>query len=240
MTTEGKPHVPRRHRPHGLDLLHDDRDLMVVNKVCGLLTMSFHRDEKQTAERILTQYVKKGCASSKNRVFLVHRIDRDTSGLLVFAKTYENQQKLKNNWKNTEKCYLAAVYGHFEAKRGRISSYLAENEDQFVHSVDDPGAGKLAETDYEVIKESRTMSVLKIRLLTGRKNQIRVHLAENGHPVVNDPKYGDRAPRGNMALHAKILAFDHPHSGKRLRYDAGIPDVFLKLAPGLSEKDWNG
>lgn len=213
---------------------------MVVNKVCGLLTMSFHRDETQTAECILTRYVKKGCPSSKNRVFVVHRIDRDTSGLLVFAKTYDNQQNLKNNWKNTEKFYLAAVFGHFDVKKGLISSYLAENDDQYVHSVDDPGSGRLAETEYEVIKENRTMSFLKIRLLTGRKNQIRVHLAEHGHPVVNDPKYSDRTARGLMALHAKTLAFDHPFNGKRMHFDAGIPERFSALAQGLDETDWAG
>lgn len=236
--TEGKPNVSRRHRPRGLELVYEDRDILVVDKMPGFLTMSFHRDERQTAERVLTQYVKKGVQSSKKRVFVVHRLDRDTSGLLVFAKTFENQKKLKENWKNTEKYYLAVVFGHFRKKKGVFSSRLAENADQFVHSVDDPGVGKLAETHYTVIKETRTMSVLKIHLLTGRKNQIRVHLAENGCPVVNDVKYGGRTSRGRMALHAKTLAFDHPFTCKRLSFDTGIPDFFQKLAQGLDERDW--
>lgn len=235
---EGKPKISRRHRPRGLDILYEDRDILVVDKMPGFLTMSFHKDERQTAERVLTQYVKKGVLSSRNKVFVVHRLDRDTSGLLVFAKTFENQQKLKENWKNTEKYYLAVVFGHFTAKKGLFSSRLAENDDQFIHSVDDPGVGKLAETHYTVIKETRTMSVLKIHLLTGRKNQIRVHLAENGCPVVNDAKYGGRISRGRMALHAKTLAFDHPFTRKRLSFETGIPELFKKLAPGFDEQDW--
>lgn len=233
---------PRRHRPRGLEIVHDDRDLLVVNKEPGLLTMSFHKDQPDTAERILTDYVRKGCSRSRNRVFVVHRLDRDSSGLLIFARSYAVQQRLKDNWQDTEKLYLAAVHGHLNPKAGVIESYLAEDENQFVASTKDPEKGKPARTEYDVIKETRSLSILKIRLLTGRKNQIRVHFAEKGHPVAGDRKYGrrDKADKSyeRLALHAKFIAFPHPCRRERLAFDAGIPEFFARIAGGLDESDW--
>lgn len=231
--------LPRKHRPRGLEILHEDRDLFVVNKEPGVLTTATRRDEPFTAENVLNDYVRKGCARSRKQVYLVHRLDRDTSGVLLFAKTEEAQQQIKDNWKKTEKFYLAAVYGHLKTKRGVFSSYLAENEDQFVYSVSDPSKGKLSQTAYAVIKETPTLSLVKIKLLTGRKNQIRVQFAEQGHAVAGDAKYGRKDPfRERLCLHAKSIAFDHPHSGKRLSFDTPIPDVFSRLAGGLTEAEW--
>jgi tRNA pseudouridine32 synthase/23S rRNA pseudouridine746 synthase/23S rRNA pseudouridine1911/1915/1917 synthase len=236
-----KPKIPARYRPRGLEILHEDRDILVVNKEPGLLTVSYRRDETRTAEHILTNYLRKGNPRSSFAARVVHRLDRETSGLLVFAKSAQVQARLKNNWKQTEKIYLAIVHGHLASKTGIFSSTLTEDEDQFVHSVDDPGAGRLAETKYQVIKETRATSVVKVTLLTGRKNQIRVHFAENGHPVVGDPKYGrPDSARGRMALHAKFLAFPHPHRGERIAFDTGIPEYFQRLAGGLDEAEWSG
>ena len=233
--------MTHRHRPRGLDIVYEDRDLLIVDKSAGLLTMSFHKDQDRTAEVLLNDYVRKGCIRSRNRVFLVHRLDRETSGLLVFARSEAVQQHLKDHWQDTHKFYLAAVHGHLEKRSGLISTYLAEDEDQFVRSVQDPQAGRLAQTEYWVIKETHTLSLLKIRLLTGRKNQIRVHFAERGHPVVGDPKYGRRnRSGGDMALHAKSLALDHPRTGQRLCLETAIPERFQRLANGLTEEDWAG
>lgn len=230
---------PRRHRPRGLEILHEDRDLFVVCKEPGVLTTGTRRDEAFTAENVLNDYVRKGCACSTKHVFLVHRLDRETSGVLLFAKSEEAQQQIKDNWKSTEKFYLAAVRGHLKVKTGVFSSYLAENENQYVHSVSDPAKGKLSRTAYTVIKETPALSLVKIKLLTGRKNQIRVQFAEHGHPVVGDPKYGTRDPfRERLCLHAKSIAFDHPHSGKRLFFDTPVPEVFSRLAGGLDEPAW--
>jgi tRNA pseudouridine32 synthase/23S rRNA pseudouridine746 synthase/23S rRNA pseudouridine1911/1915/1917 synthase len=229
----------RRHRPRGLEILYEDHDLFVVDKAPGVLTTGTRRGEPFTAENVLNDYVRKGCERSRKHVWLVHRLDRETSGVLLFAKTEEAQQRLKDNWKATEKLYLAAVCGRLAEKRGLFSSYLAEGEDLFVFSVDDPSQGKLAQTAYAVIKETPALSFVKIRLLTGRKNQIRVHFAEAGHPVAGDPKYGrgDRF-RERLCLHAKSIAFDHPHSGERLFFDTPVPAVFARLAGGLSEAEW--
>ena len=231
---------PRKHRPRGLEILYEDRDLLVVNKAPGVLTTGTRRDETFTAENVLSDYLRKGCARSNKHVFLVHRLDRETSGVLLFAKTEEAQERLKANWKATEKLYLAAVRGHLKEKTGVFSSFLAENEDLYVYSVDDPSQGKLSQTAYAVIKETPSLSLVKIRLLTGRKNQIRVHFSEAGHPVVGDPKYSTNDPfRERLCLHAKSIAFDHPHSGKRLFFDTPIPEAFKRLGNGFDEADWS-
>lgn len=236
---QNAPKLPRRHRPRGLDILHEDRDLFVVNKAPGVLTTGTRRDEAFTAENVLNDYLRKGCARSNKHVYLVHRLDRETSGVLLFAKTEEAQQTLKDNWKSTEKLYLAAVRGHLDQKSGVLSSYLAENEDLYVFSTDDPSQGKLSQTAYAVIKEAPGLSLVKIRLLTGRKNQIRVHFAEAGHPVVGDPKYARNDPfRERLCLHAKSIAFNHPYTGKRLFFDTPMPAAFSRLARGLTEEEW--
>lgn len=238
MTPPKRP-TSRKHRTHGLEILHEDRDLIVVNKEAGLLTMSTRRDEPMTAENVLNTHIRKGCARSSKHVFLVHRLDRDTSGVLLFAKTEEAKLALQENWKQTEKRYLAAVHGHLTAKSDLLSDYLAEDDDQYVRTVIDPSKGKLSQTAYTVIKETPRLTFLKINLLTGRKNQIRVQFAVRGHAVVGDPKYGKKDTlRERLCLHAKSIAFDHPHSGQRLFFDTPIPEVFNRLAHGLTEADW--
>jgi tRNA pseudouridine32 synthase/23S rRNA pseudouridine746 synthase/23S rRNA pseudouridine1911/1915/1917 synthase len=225
--------TPRKHRPRGLEIIYEDRDLLVINKEVGLLTMSFHRDESQTAERILTDYLRKGAARSRLRAFVVHRLDRETSGLLIFAKTEAVQQHLKDHWKEVDKEYRAVVHGTLKDKSGTVSGYLAEDDDQFVYSTDQTH-GKWSETQYEVIRENKLFSELKINLLTGRKNQIRVHFADLGHPVVGDVKYGPKGKKfERMALHSRSIAFNHPHSGKRMVFEAPVPEFFVRLMKQL-------
>jgi tRNA pseudouridine32 synthase/23S rRNA pseudouridine746 synthase/23S rRNA pseudouridine1911/1915/1917 synthase len=229
----------RRHRPRGVEILYDDRDLYVVNKAPGVLTHGTRRDEAATAENAMSDYYRKGDSRSRKHVFLVHRLDRETSGVLLFAKTFEAQQTLKDNWPSTEKFYLAAVRGHLKERCGIFSSYLAEDEDLYVSSVNDPSQGKFSQTAYAVIGEAGALSFVKIRLLSGRKNQIRVHFSEHGLPVVGDMKYGRDDPfRQRLCLHAKSIAFNHPHSRERMFFDTPIPAVFVKLAKGLTEADW--
>lgn len=236
----GKRNSSNRHRPRGIEILHEDRDIFVVNKAPGVLTTGTRRDEAFTAENALNNYLRKGCARSSKHVYLVHRLDRETSGVLLFAKTEEAQQRLKDNWKANEKLYLALVRGHLSQRQGIFSSHLAENEDLYVFSVEDPSLGRLSQTEYAVIKETPALSAVKIRLLTGRKNQIRVHFTEAGHPVVGDPKYGrDDTYRERLCLHAKSIAFDHPFTGRRLCFETPLPAEFARLARGLTEADWN-
>jgi tRNA pseudouridine32 synthase/23S rRNA pseudouridine746 synthase/23S rRNA pseudouridine1911/1915/1917 synthase len=228
MNKEDRHKTPRLAK--GLAILHEDRDLLVVDKPAGLLTVGLDSGRSITAYSIATNYVRKGQARSRNRVFVVHRLDRDTSGILLFAKSEEAKFRLQDSWEETEKKYLAIVHGRCPKDADKISTYLAENKAQVVYSTSDPAMGKLSHTAFRVLRRTKKFSLLEIDLLTGRKNQIRVHLAEIGHPIVGDRKYG-RAEDGHkfLALHAHSFAFEHPHSGKKLVFTAKTPGYFEKL-----------
>jgi len=216
-----------RHRPQGLEIIHEDMDIIVIDKSSGLLTVKANYEKEKTAHYVLTNYVRKGEMKSKKQVFVVHRLDRDTSGVVVFAKTFKAKDNLKINWPNVEKRYLAVVHGTMPEKSGTISSYLAENDDYEVSSVKNPDRGDLAITKYKVLRENGMFSMLEIELVTGKKNQIRVHLSEKGHPIVNDDKYGrGRKIMGRLALHSHKLSINHPYSGRRMTFEAKIPECF--------------
>jgi RluA family pseudouridine synthase len=219
-----------RHLPKGLEILYEDKDILVVDKPAGLLTVSTETQKEKTVYYALTDYVRKGCAKSRNRIFIVHRLDQWTSGVLVFAKSEEVKLALQAQWKDTEKKYLAVVHGRLKKKEGTITSYLAENKAYVVYSTTDVTKGKLARTAYKVLKESKQFSLLEIKLLTGRKNQIRVHLADEGHPVVGDRKYGKiKDEYRRLSLHSKSISFKHPTSGKQMTFEAKVPAYFSKL-----------
>lgn len=224
--------------PRGLVILHEDRDILVVDKPPGLLTIGTDGDKTRTAYFILTDYIRKGQDKSRKRIFIVHRLDRETSGILVFAKNLEAKLYLQGRWKETEKKYLAVVHGRFEKKSETITSNLAENKARIVYSTSDTRKGKLSRTAYKVLKQTRDFALLEIDPLTGRKNQIRVHLADVGHAVVGDKKYGkeDRA-RPRLALHAQRISFKHPFSGKRVEFETAVPVYFNKLMGGASGMD---
>lgn len=226
------PTAPRS-LPRGLALLYEDSDILVVNKPAGLLTMATDSEKTRTAYFILTDYVRRGHRRSRNRIFIVHRLDRETSGILIFAKTIEAKLHLQQHWDSTEKKYLAVVHGRMKKETEVISSYLAENKAHLVYSTADRSKGRLARTAYRVLKQARDFTLLEIDLLTGRKHQIRVHLAENGHPVVGDTKYGkDNREYRNLALHARSLSVTHPVTGERLTFEAAAPAYFEQLLNG--------
>jgi tRNA pseudouridine32 synthase/23S rRNA pseudouridine746 synthase/23S rRNA pseudouridine1911/1915/1917 synthase len=219
-----------RRLPRGLAIIYEDDDILVADKPAGLLTMGTDAEKTRTAYYILTDYVRKGCAKSRKRIFIVHRLDRETSGVVVFAKSEEAKLRLQGQWEDVEKKYLAVVYGRLTEKAGVITSYLAENRAYVVYSTPDAGKGKLARTAYKVLKETERFSLLEIGLLTGRKNQIRVHLADKGHPVVGDRKYGkSKDAYKRLALHSKSISFKHPISGRQLTFEAEVPGYFKQL-----------
>ncbi len=217
--------------PKGLAILFEDRDILVVDKPAGLLTIATETERTRTAYFALTDYVRKGFDRSPNRIFIVHRLDRDTSGVLVFAKTVEAKVALQGCWEETEKHYLAIVQGQMEPREQTITSCLAENSALHVYVTTDTARGKLSRTAYRVLREVGGLSLLDINLLTGRKHQIRVHLASLGHPVVGDTEYGDRKKNAHerLALHARSLSFPHPFSHKRLTFEAPVPAFFERL-----------
>ena len=210
-----------------MEILYEDDHIIVIEKPAGLLTVKTATDKTKTAKYILTDYVRKGNYKSRKQVFVVHRLDQWTSGVLIFAKSEEVKAILQNDWENTEKKYLAIVHGHLKEKEGVISSYLAENKMFKVYSTRDPEKGKLSHTAYKVIRETGAFSLLEVKLLTGRKNQIRVHLSENGYPIVGDRKYGkDGDGFKRLALHAKSISFKHPTSGQQMLFESKAPAYF--------------
>jgi tRNA pseudouridine32 synthase/23S rRNA pseudouridine746 synthase/23S rRNA pseudouridine1911/1915/1917 synthase len=213
----------------GIQLVHEDRDIIVINKPPRMLTMASETEKERTAYHILTDYVRKGYSRSSKRIFIVHRLDYDTSGIVIFAKTETAQRTLQKQWDSTEKKYVAVVHGQLAQKSGTITSYLAENAAQTVYSTKDKKIGKLATTHYQVLKETKNYSFLEIDLVTGRKNQIRVHFAEMGHPVVGDTKYGRKDKVRRMALHACAISFLHPWNGRKMDFEIDIPPFFTNL-----------
>jgi RluA family pseudouridine synthase len=216
--------------PFNIRIIHEDNDILVIDKPSGLLTMGTSREKSRTAYSILTDYARTWHTKSPKRVFIVHRLDRETSGILVFAKNIKSKLRLQGAWDKTEKKYLAIVHGRLKNREGTISTYLAENKAHVVYATSDPVKGKLAHTAYKALKEIKSFSLLEVNLLTGRKHQIRVHLAGIGHPVVGDRTYG-KGDEGNirLALHAQSISFTHPSSSARLTFDTGFPDYFHTL-----------
>lgn len=221
---------PKRYQPRGLSILYEDRDIIVVDKINGLLTVSTEKVRENTAYYRLNEYVRKGNHKSRNRVFIVHRLDRDTSGVLVFAKNENAKRYLQEEWQGFTKTYYAVVHGTLARKEDVITSYLAENSIHKMYSVADPEKGKLARTGYKVLQESKKYSLLEIDLITGRKNQIRVHFAEKGCPVAGDKIYGEKE-KGikRLALHAAAITILHPHTKKRMTFETRVPAYFKSL-----------
>ena len=225
--------ISKKHQPKGLSILHDDRDIIVVDKSTGLLTVANDAVKDRTAYFLLNNYVRKGNPKSRNRVFIVHRLDKDTSGILVFAKSPQAKLFLQENWQDCRKTYFALVEGKLDKKEDVITSYLAENSIHKMYSVPDPKTGTLAKTQYRVIEETKHFSLLEINLLTGRKNQIRVHLADKGCPVVGDKRYGNkRKGIKRLTLHAASLTINHPYSKKEMTFTAKTPAYFRYLMRG--------
>ncbi len=222
---------PKKNRlPPGVNILHEDEHILVVEKPHGLLTIATEQRTSGTLYSKLTEYVRKGTAKSRKRVFIVHRLDRDASGVLVFAKTPEDKAALQAGWEKAQKRYLAVVRGRMPEPSGIITSNLIETKAQLVRSTRDPKQGMLSRTAYRVIQESGDLSLLEVDLLTGRKHQIRVHLSEFGRPIVGDKKYGAKGdPEKRLALHAKSLAFDHPATHKRMEFETKIPSFFKRI-----------
>ncbi len=186
--------------------------------------------KSRTAYNILRDYLK--WQDPRNKVFIVHRLDRDTSGLMVFAKTVDAKEKLQHNWNNMvlERKYLAVVEGRPDPSEGEVRSYLAENSRYEVYSTDNPEEGQLAVTRYRTLKSKHGYSLMEVQLDTGRKNQIRVHMKDLGHPITGDRRYGaGSSPIHRMALHAQTLRFVHPITRKDMNFSTPIPISFGKI-----------
>lgn len=213
-----------------LKLVYEDDDIIVVNKGYGLLSMGTDKIKEGTAYSILRDYLK--WKDPRNKLFIVHRLDRDTSGLMVFAKSEEAKNRLQHNWNNMvlSRKYLAVVEGRPDPEEGVVKSYLAENSRFEVYSTDKPGEGQLAITNYKTLRSRNGYSLMEVSLDTGRKNQIRVHMKDLGHPIAGDRRYGAKSsPIHRMALHAQTLRFVHPMTRKDMNFSTPVPASFARM-----------
>lgn len=225
-----KVRIEAKKKSKELNIVFEDEELIVVDKPAGLLSISTDKEKRATVYSLLSDHVKEEDPESK--IFVVHRLDRETSGLMLFAKSEEVKYHLQELWESTvlERSYVAVVEGIPEKPEGVITSFLVEGKTFKVHSSQNPKYGKKATTNYKTLKRSRDYSLLKVNLETGRKNQIRVHMQDIGHSVVGDKKYGAiSSPFKRLGLHAQQLAFIHPISGKKLFFETEIPGIFMKL-----------
>ncbi|AXH98536.1 RluA family pseudouridine synthase [Sporosarcina sp. PTS2304] len=212
----------------GVTIIHEDDDLIIINKEAGLLSVASKTENELTAYRQVTNYVQS--SRPDQRVFVVHRLDKDTSGVMMFAKNEKTQQTLQNNWNEfvKERMYTALVEGKVVSESGTIKSWLTENSAFKVYSSPVDNGGQYAVTHYKRIQSNKDFSLLEVLLETGRKNQIRAHMEELGYPVVGDKKYGATSnPLRRLGLHATALSFIHPRTGKIVRYVAEIPQIFI-------------
>jgi len=210
--------------------VYDDNDLIVVNKPPGLLTISNETTYSNTLYFKVTDYVRAASGTRESRIFVVHRLDEDVSGLIVFAKTEQSKRELQNNWDTVIKKYYAVVEGCPKEKYGEIKSYLEEDDSFRVRSVTKSDQGKIAITRYRILKVISDCSLLEVRLITGRKNQIRVHLSEMGCPIIGDKKYGAKTnPVKRMGLHAYFLSFMHPVTKKKMVFQTEMPEKLNRM-----------
>lgn len=213
----------------GLSILHEDRDIIVINKEAGMLSIAADDPLEPNAYHQLSEYVKK--ENPDNKIFVVHRLDRDTSGVMLYAKSEEIQEALQKDWKNTvkERIYTALAEGNVEQDQGTITSWLKESKGIKMYSNQEDNGGKQATTHFRKVLGNENYSLLEVELETGRKHQIRVHLKDIGHPIAGDKLYeAETSPIRRLGLHATTLVLIHPGTNKLVRYTSEVPNSFLK------------
>lgn len=213
-----------------MKLVYEDDDIIVIDKGYGLLSMGTDRVKEGTAYSILRDYLKR--KDPRNKLFIVHRLDQATSGLMMFAKSIEAKDTLQHNWNNMvlERRYVAIVEGIPEQEEGEVRSYLAENSAHEMYSTGNPEEGQLAVTYYKTLRSHKPYAMVELSLATGRKNQIRVHMKELGHPIAGDRRYGARtSPLHRLCLHAATLRFVHPVTRRDMKFISPLPAGFNRL-----------
>lgn len=213
----------------GIHIIYEDDDVLIIDKDEGILSVPTDKGEYYTVHQQMMDYVKH--QHPRNRIFIVHRLDQDTSGIMILAKTEEAKNHLQNNWQEVvpERTYLAIVEGDVKEKEGTIKSHLLETRTHLMYSSED-GEGLEAITHYKKLESKNNYTFMEVGLETGRKNQIRVHMKDIGHPVVGDKKYGAEGnPIGRLGLHAQAISFIHPRTGRNIRYEAKTPTAFKRI-----------
>ena len=211
-----------------IEILYEDKDVIVVNKPSGLLTIATENEKEKTLYHLVSEYTKK--SNKNNRIFIVHRLDKETSGIVIFAKKEKIKNLYQNNWDELVlyRGYAAVLEGKLPKYRGKIIQYLKEGKDNFKVYVTDKNNGKKAVTLYKVLKENDKYTLVDIEIQTGRKNQIRVAFSSLGYPILGDHKYGSLEKTRRLALHAYKLILINPVNKKKMDFEIKIPDDFYK------------
>ncbi|MCL2248312.1 MAG: RluA family pseudouridine synthase [Oscillospiraceae bacterium] len=213
-----------------IPIIYEDDEVIVIDKPAGMLSISTDKEHTNTAYHIVSDYTKSRAKSG--RIFIVHRLDRETSGVMLLAKNERIKYALQERWDELalRRGYIAVVEGKVSPPEGEIKSWLKQTKTLFVYSGKEKGQGKLAVTKYCTLQSTDRYSLLDISLETGRKNQIRVHMKDLEHPIVGDKKYGALTnPVGRLCLHASVLAIKHPSTGEQLRFESTVPGTFMKV-----------
>ncbi len=230
--------VQREVKLKGITIIYEDTYLIVIKKESGLLSIATDKEKEMTAYSYLSDYVKE--QDPDNQIYVLHRLDRETSGLMMYAKDYEAKRILQTDWQESvmERCYFAVVEGFVEKPSGTITSWLYENKNYLVTSSPVENDGQKAITHFTVLKTSKNYSLLKIKLETGRKNQIRVHMQDIGHSVIGDKKYGaTNNPINRLGLHAYMMEFKHPMTEKIMHFETPLPKEFDNIFKAGDEKE---
>lgn len=225
-----KGKVPEKVELAGMSIIFEDEYLIVIEKEAGLLSVSTSEEKERTAYHMLSSYIKND--NPHGHIFVLHRLDRETSGVMMFAKNQEVQNTMQNNWREMvqERTYTVIVEGKVEKLEGTITSRLIESKAFKIHTTQKPDEGQLAVTHYKLITQGKEYAMLEVTLETGRKNQIRVHMQELGNPVVGDKKYGAHSnPLQRLGLHASLLIFKHPITRETLRFESPLPKSFSRI-----------
>ena len=220
-----------------LPIIFENNEIIVINKPSGLLSIASDKEKGSTAYRMLTDYVQQ--KDKHNRIYVVHRLDEDTSGVLMVAKNEKLRDALQEKWNDlvTSRGYYAIVDGKLDKKSGTLTSYLKKNAQNMMYSSKKEGDGQYAVTHYKVIEENDKYSFLDVHIDSGRKNQIRVHLGDIGHNVIGDDKYGNPSnPIKRLGLHAYELVLTHPFTNKVMKFKAPLPKEFETLFPNIKIK----
>ncbi|MCX6982553.1 MAG: RluA family pseudouridine synthase [Verrucomicrobia bacterium] len=222
--------VPKTKLGGGMKVFFEDAHLIVIDKPSGLLSIASEAEPEKTAYFQLTEYLRLGNPRAKERVWIVHRLDRETSGLMVFAKTPLVKETLQKSWDTFEKSYEAVVEGRLSGESGTFESDLDESNPYRVHSAKRSDLTRHAVTHWRVLAKSTWRSLVELTLETGRRHQIRVHLADAGCPIVGDEKYGAKSdPAGRLGLHSCMLKFSHPVTREEMRFESPLPKDLAAL-----------
>lgn len=218
-------------------IVYEDKYLVVIEKSVGILSMAAAA-QQFSAKTVLDEYFQR--RHFKCTAHVVHRLDRDTSGLMMYAKDMETQRILEDNWQEivTDRRYVAVVCGKMEKEGGTVTSWLKDNKAYVTYSSPTDNGGKYAVTHYHTLEARERYSLVELKLETGRKNQIRVHMQDLGHPIIGDSKYGNGVdPIGRLGLHAYRLNFFHPITGERMNFETPFPTLFKKLFADKKQED---